>query len=130
MPAAEVADRFGYSTASVHQMATRAAHREDEAVHRPVAGPERAPQGHRRTEAEGARAAAQGHSVTETAYVLTGRQRLRRKPSDVDGEPSLGAEGFDRAQESLRPAAVDSGVRLRQRQKTVQVEPAPHGGMP
>jgi hypothetical protein len=45
---------------------------------------------------------AQGHSVTETSYVLTGRQRLRRKPSDVDGEPSLGAEGFDRAQESLR----------------------------
>ena len=71
---------------------------------------------------------AQGHSVTEIAYVLNGRQRLRRKPFDVNGEPSLAAEGFDRAQESLRPAAVDSGVRLRQRQKTVQVEPAPHGG--
>jgi hypothetical protein len=63
---------------------------------------------------------AQGHSVTEIAYVLTSRQRLRRKPFDVDGEPSLAAEGFDRAQESLRPAAVDSGVRLRQRQKTVR----------
>ena len=36
---------------------------------------------------------AQGHSVTGIAYVLTGRQRRRRKPSDVDGEPSLAAEG-------------------------------------
>ena len=53
MPAAEVADRFGYSTASVHQMATLAAQGQAEPVRRDQARPERPAQGHRASCAPG-----------------------------------------------------------------------------
>jgi hypothetical protein len=90
-------------------------------------GPERAPKATGGLRQKVLALRAQGHSVTEIAYVLNGRQRLRRKPFDVDGEPSLAAEGFDRAQESLQPAAVDSCVSARRLSRS---NLPPHGGRP
>jgi hypothetical protein len=71
MPAAEVADRFGYSTASVHQMATllRQGKLTMFAQTRPGPKGPRKVTGQLRTRALELRAA--GHSVTEIAAALT-----------------------------------------------------------
>src|SRR6266568_9009175 len=69
MPAAQVADRFGYSTASVHQMATllRGGRMEFFAAAKPgPKGPRKAGQVHDRVLA----LRADGHSVTEIAAAL------------------------------------------------------------
>ena len=47
MPAAEAADRFGYSTASIHQMASLLRQGRAHPVRRDPARPERPAQGHR-----------------------------------------------------------------------------------
>ena len=72
MPAAEVADRFGYSTASVHQMATllRKGRLALFAGARPGPKGPRKATGQLRARALELRAA--GHSVTEIAAALTG----------------------------------------------------------
>jgi len=72
MPAAEVADRFGYSTASVHQMATllRKGRLALFAGTRPGPKGPRKATGQLRARALELRAA--GHSVTEIAAALTG----------------------------------------------------------
>jgi transposase len=72
MPAAEVADRFGYSTASVHQMATllRKGRLNLFAEARPGPKGPRKATGQLRARALELRAA--GHSVTEIAVALTG----------------------------------------------------------
>ena len=57
MPAAEVADRFGYSTASVHQMATLLRKGQAEPVQRRQAWPQGPAQGHRPAAGPGAGAA-------------------------------------------------------------------------
>ncbi len=54
MPAAEVADRFGYSTASVHQMATLLRKRQAGPVRRGQARAEGPAQGHRPAAGPGA----------------------------------------------------------------------------
>jgi transposase len=74
MPAAEVADRFGYSTASVHQMATllRKGRLALFAETRPGPKGPRKATGTLRARALELRAA--GHSVTEIAAALTGEQ--------------------------------------------------------
>jgi transposase len=70
-PAAEVADRFGYSTASVHQMATllRTGRMQLFAESRPGPKGPRKATGELRTKVLGLRAA--GHSITEIAEALT-----------------------------------------------------------
>jgi transposase len=70
-PAAEVADRFGYSTASVHQMATllRAGRMQLFAESKPGPKGPRKATGEVRTKVLALRAA--GHSVTEIADALT-----------------------------------------------------------
>ena len=80
--------------ASVHQMATPAARREDEPVHRPAARPRRAPKATGGLRQKVLALRAQGHSVTGIAYVLTGRQRLRRKPFDVGRRALAGRRGL------------------------------------
>jgi transposase len=71
MPAAEVADRFGYSTASVHQMATLLRRRKMSLFTDPRPGPKgpRKATGELRARVLALRAA--GHSVTEIAVALT-----------------------------------------------------------
>jgi transposase len=71
MPAAEVADRFGYSTASVHQMATmlRTGRMQLFAESKPGPKGPRKATGELRTKVLQLRAA--GHSVTEIADALT-----------------------------------------------------------
>ena len=81
MPAAEVADRFGYSTATIRQMATHAAPGPAEPVRRRQARPEGAPQGHRRAAGQGA-GAARGRAQ---------RHRDRRR-ADQGGHAGLGAD--------------------------------------
>ena len=73
LPAAEVADRFGYSTASVHQMATvlRTGRMALFAESRPGPKGPRKATGQLRTRVLELRAA--GHSVTEIADALTAR---------------------------------------------------------
>jgi transposase len=75
MPAAEVADRFGYSTASVHQMATllRTGRMQLFAESRPGPKGPRKATGELRTTVLALRAA--GHSVTEIAAALTAQGR-------------------------------------------------------
>ena len=78
MPAAEVADRFGYSTASVHQMATLLRGGKLSLFTDPRPGPEGAAQGHRRAAGPGAGAArrrAQRHRDRRRAH--------RRGPAGV-----------------------------------------------
>jgi transposase len=71
MPAAEVADRFGYSTASVHQMATLLRGRKMSLFTDPRPGPKgpRKATGELRARVLALRAA--GHSVTEISAALT-----------------------------------------------------------
>jgi transposase len=71
MPAAEVADRFGYSTASVHQMATLLRRGKMSLFTDPRPGPKRPRKatGELRSRVLALRAA--GHSVTEIAAALT-----------------------------------------------------------
>src|SRR6266568_5310286 len=71
MPAAEVADRFGYSTASVHQMATLLRRGRLSLFTDPQPGPKgpRKATGELRAKVLALRAA--GHSVTEIAAALT-----------------------------------------------------------
>src|SRR5438105_1016742 len=71
MPAAEVADRFGYSTASVHQMATLLRRRKMSLFTDPRPGPKgpRKATGELRSRVLALRAA--GHSVTEISAALT-----------------------------------------------------------
>ena len=71
MPAAEVADRFGYSTASVHQMATLLRHGKMSLFTDPRPGPKgpRKATGELRARVLALRAA--GHSVTEISAALT-----------------------------------------------------------
>src|SRR5258707_8703781 len=71
MPAAEVADRFGYSTASVHQMATLLRKGKLALFSEARPGPKgpRKATGQLRARVLGLRAA--GHSVTEIAAALT-----------------------------------------------------------
>ena len=73
MPAAEVADRFGYSTASVHQMATLLRTGKLSLFTDPRPGPKgpRKATGELRARVLALRAA--GHSVTEIAAALTGQ---------------------------------------------------------
>jgi transposase len=73
MPAAEVADRFGYSTASVHQMATLLRHGKMSLFTDPRPGPKgpRKATGELRSRVLALRAA--GHSVTEISAALTER---------------------------------------------------------
>jgi hypothetical protein len=73
MPAAEVADRFGYSTASVHQMATLLRARKMNLFTDPRPGPKgpRKATGELRQKVLALRAA--GHSVTEISAALTGQ---------------------------------------------------------
>jgi len=73
MPAAEVADRFGYSTASVHQMATLLRTGKLSLFTDPRPGPKgpRKAAGELRARVLALRAA--GHSVTEIAAALTGQ---------------------------------------------------------
>jgi len=75
MPASEVADRFGYSTASVHQMATvlRAGQMSLFADARPGPKGPRKATGQLRRRVLALRAA--GHSVTEISAALTGPAR-------------------------------------------------------
>src|SRR5467141_3991775 len=71
MPASEVADRFGYSTASVHQMATLLRAGKMSLFTDPRPGPKgpRKATGELRARVPALRAA--GHSVTEIAAALT-----------------------------------------------------------
>ncbi|HET9969298.1 MAG TPA: hypothetical protein VFQ68_13775 [Streptosporangiaceae bacterium] len=73
MPAAEVADRFGYSTASVHQMATLLRGGKMSLFADPRPGPKgpRKATGELRSRVLALRAA--GHSVTEISAALTGQ---------------------------------------------------------
>jgi transposase len=73
MPASEVADRFGYSTASVHQMATLLRTGKLSLFTDPRPGPKgpRKAAGQLRAKVLALRAA--GHSVTEIAAALTGQ---------------------------------------------------------
>jgi transposase len=73
MPASEVADRFGYSTASVHQMATLLRTGKLSLFTDPRPGPKgpRKAAGELRARVLALRAA--GHSVTEIAAALTGQ---------------------------------------------------------
>jgi len=73
MPASEVADRFGYSTASVHQMATLLRAGKMSLFTDPRPGPKgpRKAAGELRARVLALRAA--GHSVTEIAATLTGQ---------------------------------------------------------
>jgi transposase len=73
MPASEVADRFGYSTASVHQMATLLRAGKMSLFTDPRPGPKgpRKAAGELRAKVLALRAA--GHSVTEIAAALTGQ---------------------------------------------------------
>ena len=95
MPAAEVADRFGYSTASVHQMATLL--RRAGWPCSPIPGP--APKGRARPPASCApgcwRCGRPGTSVTEIADALT-----------ADGPAGVGADGLaDPGRRGDTPAA-------------------------
>src|SRR5215471_14038191 len=94
MPAAEVADRFGYSTASVHQMATLLRGGKMSLFTDPKPGPKgpRKATGELRARVLALRAA--GHSVSEIAAALTG-QGLPVSPQtawqilDAEGIPRL-----------------------------------------
>jgi transposase len=94
MPASEVADRFGYSTASVHQMATLLRTGKLNLFTDPRPGPKgpRKATGELRSRVLALRAA--GHSVTEIAAALTG-QGLPVSPQtawqilDAEGIPRL-----------------------------------------
>jgi hypothetical protein len=94
VPASEVADRFGYSTASVHQMATLLRTGKLNLFTDPRPGPKgpRKAAGELRSRVLALRAA--GHSVTEIAAALTG-QGLPVSPQtawqilDAEGIPRL-----------------------------------------
>ena len=95
MPAAEVADRFGYSTATVHQMATllRKGRLALFAEARPGPKGPRKATGTLRARALELRAA--GHSVTEIAAALTGEgmpvsAQTAWQILDAEGLPRLG----------------------------------------
>jgi len=101
MPAAEVADRFGYSTASVHQMATLLRGRKMSLFTDPRPGPKgpRKATGELRAKVLALRAA--GHSVTEISAALTAEglpvsAQTAWQILDAEGIPRLARRDEDR----------------------------------
>ena len=101
MPAAEVADRFGYSTASVHQMATLLRGRKMSLFTDPRPGPKgpRKATGELRAKVLALRAA--GHSVTESSAALTAEglpvsAQTAWQILDAEGIPRLARRDEDR----------------------------------
>ena len=108
MPAAEVGDRFGYSTASVHQMATllRRGRLALFAETRPGPKGPRKATGQLRARVLELRAA--GHSVAEIAVALAGEGiRSRRRPCGRSSTPraSSGCPAATTAAAARRPSS-------------------------
>src|SRR6266550_1527837 len=111
MPAAEVADRFGYSTASVHQMATLLRGGKMSLFTDPRPGPKgpRKATGELRAKVLALRAA--GHSVTEISAALTAEglpvsAQTAWQILDAEGIPRLSRRRYGAGMRSRRAAAA------------------------
>ena len=155
MPAAEVADRFGYSTASVHQMATLLRGGKMNLFTDPRPGPKgpRKATGELRVKVLALRAA--GHSVTEISAALTaeglpvsaqtawqildaeGIPRLPRRDEGRRGPAGQAEPGPDRPAAGLARRRYRAGLRSRRAAAAVPrdgrpgpARPGPRGGLP